>query len=290
MDRIGAMKEYLRRAVICERNLYIWSKAIEYANAKMEQIYQEHTDLERKERATKQELETVMSLPKQEKNQSVQIEKEKKKELITIICLIIFPLTTIIGLLMLFTRLWVDKKTLPQNSNELAKNSKGYRIPLLQEKLETISTALLENLEMEDYVAKKQEEIAANLRMAKQNLQQLYEMNVLPHKYRNFVAVATMYEYLQTGRCNTIEGGHGIYDTYENDLRLNMIICNLVEINKRLGRIEANQRVLYNALQEANRELSRLQHSLDNIDGSVQRMADNAQMAAEAAKRVEQGG
>ena len=73
---------------------------------------------------------------------------------------------------------------------------------------------IVNNVE-ESVVSKRQEEIQNALINAKNNLLQIYSENVLPQKYRSLTAVATLYEYLETGRCNTVQGHGGIYDTYE---------------------------------------------------------------------------
>ena len=39
-------------------------------------------------------------------------------------------------------------------------------------------------------------------------LNQLYSLNIIYPKYRNFVAISSFYEYFESGRCNTLKG-HG---------------------------------------------------------------------------------
>ncbi len=129
-------------------------------------------------------------------------------------------------------------------------------------------------------------EISKNYREAKTTLNNIYALNIIPVKYRNLVAIATFYEYLDTGRCTTIQGHGGIYDTYEFELQNNIIISNLQSINASLSRIEANQQFLYSELQQTNRTLSSINSSLVSIDKTNQEIAKNTAISAVANKQT----
>lgn len=43
------------------------------------------------------------------------------------------------------------------------------------------------------------------------NLEQLYGLNIIFPKYRNMTAVCSLYEYISSGRCDTLEGQAGAY-------------------------------------------------------------------------------
>ncbi len=128
----------------------------------------------------------------------------------------------------------------------------------------------------------KQQEISGALREAKNNLADIYAQDVLPERYRSFSAVATLYDYLETGRCDKIQGHGGIYDTYENDLRQGLIIERLTEISNGLSRIEANQQMLYMELRQANAALSDIGQSLAQIEKSDAEIAANTAISAVA--------
>ena len=83
-------------------------------------------------------------------------------------------------------------------------------------------------------------------KFCRKHLKQLYGKNLLPPVYRNLVAVGTLYGYLINGRCTTIEGHGGIYDTYEYDVKLNTIICKLDDVLDNLESIKNfSTRVIY---------------------------------------------
>lgn len=83
-------------------------------------------------------------------------------------------------------------------------------------------------------------------------LGKLYAENIIYPKYRNMVAVTTIYEYLESGRCNRLEGPDGAYNLYEMELRQNIIIGQLSVIASNLEHIKENQFMLYNEIVAAN--------------------------------------
>ena len=84
---------------------------------------------------------------------------------------------------------------------------------------------------------------------AKWNLEEalisLYEEGIIYSKYRNLVAVSTIYEYLASGRCDQLEGPNGAYNLYEMELRQNIVIGQLSTITEHLEQIKENQYTLY---------------------------------------------
>ena len=83
-------------------------------------------------------------------------------------------------------------------------------------------------------------------------LQSHYEQNIIFPKYRNMVAIATINEYLMSGRCFELEGPNGAYNLYEMELRQNIIIGQLSTIINSLEQIRNNQFSLYQELVKAN--------------------------------------
>ena len=62
---------------------------------------------------------------------------------------------------------------------------------------------------------------------AKETLSTLYGLNLLHRKYQNFAAVASMYDYLSTGRTSSLtryENDPGAYNIYEDDMRVGKIV------------------------------------------------------------------
>ena len=90
----------------------------------------------------------------------------------------------------------------------------------------------------------------------------LYSYDVIYKKYRSLIPLATMYEYLDSGRCRYLEGAHGAYNLYERELRMHMIYDRLDDIRYNLVNIYDTQRLLYDELQTLNRSMSEAEQHL----------------------------
>ena len=96
-------------------------------------------------------------------------------------------------------------------------------------------------------------------------LKEYYDLDVVFPKYRNMIAVCTMCEYLQTGRCSELTGPNGAYNLYESELRQNLIINRLEAVVSQLEQIKTNQYYLYNELQTANKKIARVSGQLSDL-------------------------
>ncbi len=138
------------------------------------------------------------------------------------------------------------------------------------------------NIIEESVINKEQDEIHKQLQIAQNNLNQIYSLNVLPLKYRNLNAVATFYEYLVTGRCNTIQGHGGIYDTYEVEKIQIEQLRQQIQMNATLGRMEDNQRMICQEIRQANQTLSGIKSHLSEIERTNEEIAHNTAISAAA--------
>lgn len=133
---------------------------------------------------------------------------------------------------------------------------------------------LKQNLNLQiDALSQKKQELS-------NTLQKMYSYNILYPKYRNFVAVATFYEYFDSGRCSALEGHEGAYNIFENEIRLNAILTKLDDINERLDEIRTNQYKVYNAVSEGNRIANNIYQQSLKITGSTETIANNSAIAA----------
>ena len=111
-------------------------------------------------------------------------------------------------------------------------------------------------------------------------LEIMYSMNVLYPKYRNLVAVATMYEYFDSGRCTLLEGHEGAYNIYENEIRLNVILSKLSDILSRLEDIKNNQMTMYNTIKEGNRLTNQLCGNTERLIAQNKTITENTAITA----------
>lgn len=117
----------------------------------------------------------------------------------------------------------------------------------------------IEQLKAEKQVAiASRQDVLLHLASSRQNLEKMYSYNVVFPKYRNYVMVSSLYEYLCAGRCTTLEGHEGAYNILELEIRLDRIITQLDRVLQNLAAIQANQYTLYSCLQDSNRKMDML--------------------------------
>ncbi len=146
---------------------------------------------------------------------------------------------------------------------------------------------LKENLAKGERVKKleKQErELMRELRETEKVLDKLYGLNVIYRKYRDLVAVTTIQEYFESGRCSSLYGFTGAYNIYENEVRQNTIISRLEDILVSLDQIKQGQYALFLAIQEGNRMMNQmLENSYATLNATKESAAQN-RIAAENSK------
>ena len=164
--------------------------------------------------------------------------------------------------------------------------SKERQLLILAEEETQIDNQLIVLSENEAALSVQQEHILSNLREAQTTLAQIYAVNILPVKYRNICAVATMYEYLATGRVDTITGHGGMYDTYETEKIQLAQLQQMVMTNQHLSRMEDQQRYICQELTQANQSLHQIKSSLVDIQATNQKIADNTALTAEYSRQT----
>ena len=152
-----------------------------------------------------------------------------------------------------------------------AKSKKEYEknLPLVKQ----IKTEIVNNIA-------EQNSILKNIEKEKTDL---YSKDIVHSKYRNIVPISMFLEYFDTGRCNEFGGPNGAYNLYENEIRQNIIIENLSNINNNLNQIKRNQVYLFNALNTINQSINNLNATLNTINDSINRTAGTITSAVGAA-------
>lgn len=123
-------------------------------------------------------------------------------------------------------------------------------------------------------------------------LQKLYQINIVHPKYQNFVAIAMLYEYFDTGRCTLLEGHEGAYNIYENESRLNRIITQLDSVIEHLAEIQHCQFMMYQAINESRNDTRMLydvsiqnMNSIAEQNANMQQLVENSNLIAYNSKR-----
>ncbi len=133
-----------------------------------------------------------------------------------------------------------------------------------------------------DQLIAQQEKKLADTR---QLLWEAYDKGLLYGKYRNFVAVCSICEYLESGRCSELGGPDGAYNLFEQEIRMNLIITQLGLIISELDEIRENQAMLYDAISTGNRLTSQL---IEQTNESIRLGEYNAQQNAITAYNTQQ--
>lgn len=111
-------------------------------------------------------------------------------------------------------------------------------------------------------------------------LDRYYQKNIIYPKYRNLLAISSIYEYLSAGRCTCLEGHEGAYNLFELEAHQNIIINKLDEVILHLERIEDNQHMLYSAIQDSNLKTERLSHEISLAADNLQKIENNTRITA----------
>lgn len=130
-------------------------------------------------------------------------------------------------------------------------------------------------------IAQQEKKLADTRRL----LQEAYDKGLLYGKYRNFVAVCSICEYLESGRCSELGGPDGAYNLFEQEIRMNLIITQLGLIISELDEIRENQAMLYDAISTGNHLTSQL---IERTNESIRLGEYNAQQNAITAYNTQQ--
>lgn len=146
-----------------------------------------------------------------------------------------------------------------EKNNEMMKAADRRKVQLLKQEADSL---------------KKQREETVRV------LKQVYNLNIIYPKYRTFIAVCSLYEYIESGRCSALEGHEGGYNIYENELRLNLINEKLDIVIDKLEQIQRNQNYLYTTLKKSNENIDRLYKQVSNITANLNDISQNAYISA----------
>ena len=115
-------------------------------------------------------------------------------------------------------------------------------------------------------------------------LNQLYAVGIVYPKYHALVPIVMFCEYIESGRCDALEGHEGAYNIYENELRQNIIISKLDAVINKLDQIRQNQYMLAAAIEEGNRHVAQLCSAAKESAQRLERIETNSVITAENAR------
>lgn len=316
---ISYMQEYFAKAVELEKSVFVLREAQKKSNQEIQEIFdekdrEERVRIEQDERLKRLDEKYV----EEERNLNEAIKKDKKiapgfKKKATIfipllilagiIFLVLEIATFIIGVDELQTFVAVifiygcapfvviliinkvkSKKAIGRletnTKRDLAKE-KNDEQNFLSNSL-TQSTKKIENLKNNEIsLVKTKDMISESYQKANDALQKLYKKNLVAPKYHNFNAMASFYEYLSTGRCLAIFGPDGVIDTYEDDIRIGIVIRTLSDIREIVADTNVKTGYLCDQARIANLQLANMNSNLSAIKVSTAATAANTAMISD---------
>lgn len=109
-------------------------------------------------------------------------------------------------------------------------------------------------------------------------LYDFYHCNILHKDYQNLVAVCSIYQYIDSGRCMELHGPNGAYNLYEDEKFKRIVISKLDEIIQRLNQIQHTQRELYRVMCNCETKISELTQITKNIAQNITSIQDSAEI------------
>lgn len=163
-----------------------------------------------------------------------------------------------------------------------------------------------------DYITQKELSLQDTMRGSQMALERLYDVGIVQLRYRNLVAVSTFCDYLESGRCDALEGPFGAYNLYENELRAGLIIGNWGRIKEVVWavdtgryltiymgdrdemrsdrrRIRENQALLSRSLEQSRQVTEKMTNSILELSKDTNSIRESAAMTScqtEATARV----
>lgn len=177
-----------------------------------------------------------------------------------------------------------------ENEKKYIKEQKEYEKRLLiynAEKDQYLKDISLDNQRLEKEIIKKKillcelEQITFQKNSSLETLKKIYDKNLIYPKYRNLIMVSSLYEYILSGRCDTLEGKDGGYNILELEIRLDKIITRLDTIVANLYEIKNNQFTLFSAIQSSNQKLDDILLSTKELSNSMLKILNESKITNE---------
>lgn len=188
------------------------------------------------------------------------------------VILVIFIIAILLGFYIGFST--------PKNEYHLA----NIKYENYQNELKKDNERIKKELEQSKAYIEKRAPFIKNIHSCNEALNQLYSLDIIFPKYRNFIAISQIYEYFMSGRCTELEGHEGAYNIFESELRQNIIINKLNDVLNQLEQIKQNQYMIYQAICEANSHLAKIESNTEAIKYNTAVIAENSAICARYAE------
>lgn len=166
----------------------------------------------------------------------------------------------------------MSARDVEKRNQEIAETNR--QITMQNEKNKSIANQKINLLKQQ------QNNIKSSWNNTRKILDDFYSCNVIFPKYRNFIAISSIYEYFSSGRCSQLEGHEGAYNIFENEIRQNIIISKLDDVINSLDSIRDSQYMLYSAIQESNKKANQLTGIMYQLSDRLSNISENTSICA----------
>ena len=183
------------------------------------------------------------------------------------------PFTFLISLgITIYTTIGMKKDSERKYQKEMEK----YREKIESKKL-TISASEVKI----DYLTKQLESLKEIIANSEKNLKMLYDCDFIHPKYKRLDYVVLIYECLDTGRCDKLEGADGAYNKVELDHRLDNISSQIGTMINSLGDIKG-------ILSSMRNDIGRMTGWIQSVDSNITLLNQTTQNGNEVLKQIEE--
>ena len=167
------------------------------------------------------------------------------------------------------------KKANEEAKSRYDEDSQKYK-KMCEEDAQRVQKEKTQIIEIEETISLMEEKQAKT----EQLLRKYYALNIIYPKYRNFAAMCSIYEYLESGKCDGLTGPDGAYNKFDDDAHWEKIYTKIDQAIQRMDQLRGTQYVLYQAIQEGNRiSQGILNNTLTQIELG-RKAKENAELAA----------
>lgn len=179
----------------------------------------------------------------------------------------------VVALLCTLLALWHDKKkcALAQKEQE------EYQFKLRQynEGIEKDKLRVQQEQAKKYIFIRDRELLSARYSLDTELLEKLYDLDIIFPKYRNFIMVSALHEYIHTGRCERLEGVDGGYAALEHDISTGRICTDISKLELSPDDASHSQYTVYHVITSASEISKRIVAEERRIVSEFSSAADN---------------
>ena len=180
-----------------------------------------------------------------------------------------------------------ENETIKENRSK-AENDLNALIDSLTQKAATITPDLTGSgiQEADRFCLAEIEDVKEKIRSLCDVRAQLISLDVIYPKYLDIIALTTIAEYFETGRCSSLEGPDGAYNLYESEIRANRIIAQLDQVIASLETIKQTQYKAYSVLSQISYDTTSISNKMSSAVKSLNNISQKTAAIKETNEQI----